>query len=227
MFYLDWNRYNHKQQINNIRKNVLNILLSNMIRYLIIDFETNGIGSFRPPTQYPIQVSYRLVDFACRVIESYTTLIKGATDINWPEKLGECKWTVDQLNREGKTIDEVYNRIEKYLDNDTYIVGHNVDFDIGCLAYHTKKDKIQYQKRICTMKKSREFCQLEYANSKKEEKKKDNNAPKKYKWPKLNELAEKLDITYESNDLHDAEYDVEITHKCLTELLKKRIITIV
>ena len=62
------------------------------------------------------------------------------------------------IKSRGKTIDEVYNRIEKYLDNDTYIVGHNVDFDIGCLAYHTKKDKIQYQKRICTMKKSREFA---------------------------------------------------------------------
>ncbi len=49
----------------------------------------------------------------------------------------------------------------------------------------------------------------------------DENAPKRYKWPKLSELAEKLEVNYENDSLHDAEYDVEITHKCFTELLKK------
>ena len=199
-----------------------------MIKYLVIDLETNGIGTFRPPTQYPIQVSYRLLDFACRVIDNYTSLVKGATEINWPESLGKCKWTVEQLNQEGKSIENIYSRIEKIIDEDTYIVGHNIEFDIGCIAHHVKKDKLQFQKRICTMKKTTNFCQIEYSNTSKTKTKKkvDENAPKKYKWPKLSELAEKLEVNYENDSLHDAEYDVEITHKCFTELLKKRVITI-
>ena len=66
-----------------------------------------------------------------------------------------------------KTIDEVYNRIEKYLDNDTYIVGHNVDFDIDVFIY-TKKDKIQYQTYLYM--KNQENFTIEM-HSKKEERK--------------------------------------------------------
>tara|TARA_B110000971_G_C19741858_1_gene377921 strand:+ start:82 stop:288 length:207 start_codon:yes stop_codon:yes gene_type:complete len=47
-----------------------------------------------------------------------------------------------------------------------------------------------------------------------------------YKWPKLEELANSLHISIEKEKFHDSKYDVEITKKCFTELLKKGVISV-
>ena len=36
-----------------------------------MDIETNGIGTFRPPTQRPIQLSYQLVDKLGNILISF------------------------------------------------------------------------------------------------------------------------------------------------------------
>ena len=37
---------------------------------------------------------------------------------------------------------------------------------------------------------------------------------KEYKWPKLSELAKKLDIEYDSTKLHNSEVDTDLLREC-------------
>ena len=65
-----------------------------MRNYIVLDIETNGIGSFRPPTQTPIQVSFQHIDSAGRVLSSYSEFIKGVKKITWGGSIGECPWSL-------------------------------------------------------------------------------------------------------------------------------------
>lgn len=184
--------------------------------FFIVDVETNGIGTFRPPTQRPIQISYQLINECGKLITSESKFIRGVKEINWPANFKECPWTVDEINSNGISVEELYSELNSLLTNDITIVGHNIEFDIGAICNLINDDdftkKIKKMKKLCTMKLSTNFCKLmPYIH---------NN----YKWPKLSELAVKLNITTHQDKFHDSKYDVEITKQCLLKLIKNNVI---
>jgi len=177
-------------------------------KYLIIDVETNGIGTFHPPTQTPIQISYQLIDYLGNSLEKVSYFIQGVNKISWPEEtIGKCPWSVEFINENGITIIEFINQLKKHLDNNTLIVGHNIEFDVGCIANYSGYSKLLQYPILCTMKTTTNICKLHpYRGG-------------NYKYPKLVELAHKLRIKVENEKFHDSIYDVEITKQCLLKLL--------
>lgn len=184
------------------------------MKFLILDIETNGIGTFRPATQTPIQVSFQLVNDEGETLIDYSEFIKGVKAIKWGGSIGECPWTVDYVNSVGVPISSCIASIKDALDDDTIIVGHNIEFDISALMNTRHSKTITIAKQICTMKRSVEFCKIpsKYKYS-------------AYKWPKLIELANSLDIEVDDSKFHDSVYDVEITKQCFLSLLRMGEIT--
>jgi len=189
-----------------------------MKNYIVLDIETNGIGSFRPPTQTPIQVSFQHIDSAGNVLMDYSEFIKGATEIRWGGSIGECPWSVNFVNNTGVSLSSCIKKIKECIDGDTVIVGHNIDFDVGALMNSFSSKTIYSTPRFCTMRSTTEFCKIKKVGY--------GSKYGGYKWPKLEELANSLHIGIEKEKFHDSKYDVEITKKCFTELLKKGVISV-
>ena len=188
-----------------------------MVNYLILDIETNGIGSFRPPRQTPIQVSFQQIDADSNVVKYYSEFIKGVDNIKWGGSIGECPWSVEFVNKNGVSVNSCIKSIEECIDSNTVIVGHNIDFDVGSLMNSSPNETISNTPRFCTMKSTTGFCKIKKTGW--------GSKYGGYKWPKLAELANTLHINIENEKFHDSKYDVEITKKCFIELLKKNIIT--
>jgi len=181
------------------------------MKFLVLDIETNGIGSFRPPRQKVIQVSFQWMDEDGTVLKKYSKFIRGVKKIKWGGSIGECPWSVEYVNENGVSLLSCIKEIKKCLDDETIIVGHNIEFDVGTLMHFKFSKTVFTQPKYCTMKNTVEYCKIE--------KKTGGRKYGGYKWPRLSELAGKLNITVDEESFHDSEYDVEITKQCLLKLL--------
>lgn len=182
------------------------------MKFLILDIETNGIGSFRPPGQRPIQVSFQLVDEKGAILIDYSEFIKGVIKIQWGGSIGECPWTVDFVNSNGVSLKSCIRALKAAVDENTIIIGHNIEFDVSTLMKAHFSKTIFTTPKFCTMKSTVEYCKLSKPGP--------ASKFKGHKWPKLFELANKLDIAFDIDKFHDSKYDVEITKECFLTLLK-------
>lgn len=113
------------------------------------------------------------------------------------------------------------------LYSTTYLVCHNIEFDVTILFYHLfKNDKEKFMKFknvsipcICTMLDSVAFCKLPSMS-------KFKNPKDPYKYPKLSELYRLLFGYPPSGKLHNSQYDVECTIECFKELMNKELLTV-
>lgn len=193
----------HNNQTSIKEKKVKETFLS---KYLILDIETTGIGTFRPPKQRPIEISWKAIDQNNKE-QKYSTFVKGVEKIDWNK--GKCPYSVKEVNEKGRKLEDVVSDINSIVDNNTIIVGHNVEFDLGCINCFSDV-KIKKTQQYDTMKKSVNICKLP--------------SPYKglrYKYPKLGELASHFNIDYNENKAHRGQYDVEITEKCFFKLKPK------
>lgn len=186
---------------------------NNMIdEYIFIDVETNGIGSFRPPTQ-------RIVQFA------------------WIYNKKKKSFFVQDVSKVASSVPHVYdppflqengidfaNGFENFLSDVKTargIIAHNADFDIGCIInelflrnYSNDIIKLlQNTPVICTMKATTNLCKLPSTSS-----------YTSYKWPKLIELYEFLFNESPNLTLHDALNDCIITKNCVEKMLNMDIL---
>lgn len=182
------------------------------MKYLVLDIETNGIGSFRPPSQRPIQVSFQLVNEKGITLINYSEFIKGVIKIQWGGSIGECPWTVEFVNSKGVSLKSCIRALKSAIDKNTIIIGHNIEFDVSTLMKAHFSKTIFTTPRFCTMKSTIDFCKLPKPGS--------SSKYEIYKWPKLFELANKLDIVFDKEKFHDSKYDVEITKQCFLKLNK-------
>jgi DNA polymerase III epsilon subunit-like protein len=205
--------------------------------FLIFDFETDANFERNFMHQRPIQLAWQICD-------SYGNIIsKKNVFINECKNLG-CFWfdkkyyTIDLINKYGKDIKHVLlSFIEQlkiiYLTNG-FIVGHNVSFDFGVLKYavnnlldlkpndirkYDKMIELIKTRRICTMHKTRRWYgtqQIESFLDKGKIKLQATSPP-----VKLSELYNKLCPDHSQDELnyHHAEFDVEITKRCLIKYL--------
>ena len=173
---------------------------------VFIDFETNAIGGFRPPTQTPIQISYAIDNSE---IKSY--YIKGATEIS--DSFNPMNLTVDFLNQNGitveQTIHKLINDINQHNPEEVQLIAHNADFDSGILDNMLAQTGITLPWKtnwFCTMKNTTMFCQIPSKFKNKE-----------FKFPRLSELADKLNVKTLEDKFHAADYDVFILRECWKE----------
>jgi len=171
-------------------------------KFLVIDMETNGIGSMRPPQQTITQFGWILFDESGYTLEYGNDIVLGATEVN---RIYDNSLTLEEINQKGIPLNQAFDKMCKNIDSKTIIYAHNADFDIGLLKY--AKLPLPNSKIVCTMKNSIDFCKLPKTGYAK-------RYPG-YKFPRLSELANKLNITIDDGNLHDALYDCKITKDCI------------
>ena len=181
---------------------------------LFLDLETDGVispkGNFT--NQKIIQICYQIHENNGNQIIKINDFVKGVDYVK--EFEGMNRVSVDFLNENGIELKDALEKLVNYINlyDVDKIVCHNTEFDLTILNRELVNLNIFFDKdidEICTQRNEKicKFCNL--PNS---------------KWPKLLELAEKLNIIINKDKLHDASYDVEILQKCFTKLVETNII---
>ena len=175
---------------------------------LFLDVETNGIGKFRPPTQRIVQIAWILNG------------VKKSYFVNDVEEVSDQvphPYNVSFLRTNGNSFINAITDFMEDIKKCKIIVAHNSDFDIGCIKYELfsrgfdeEYHKIlDFKKVLCTMKSSVYYCKIPF----------DKPRPNIYKWPKLEELYNKIFKRKPDIILHDALNDCIVTRKCVRSLL--------
>lgn len=190
------------------------------MKILIFDTETSGFN----PGQI-CQLSYIIIDTLLKTIKGKNYYFK----VDYVEE-GAYKThglSVEKLEMlsHGKTFQYKSSEIEKDFSSADILVGHNVNFDIRFIEaeFSRNNKKLICNKKFCTMNYYTDICKI-------------SSAYGKYKWPKLEEVVNYLNIPktdIESlaskvfggfSGYHDSRFDVISTYKILTEGLKKGLI---
>ncbi|MBN2237248.1 MAG: PHP domain-containing protein, partial [Bacteroidales bacterium] len=123
--------------------------------------------------------------------------------------------STERANQQGVALDFVLKEFNNALENCIYVIGHNVEFDINVIgAEFVRKEiatKLHHRKTIDTKDESTEYCALPGGRG------------GGFKWPKLEELHEKL-FGQKFDQAHNAAADVEATTRCFLELIRLEII---
>ncbi len=110
----------------------------------------------------------------------------------------------------------VLEEFEKCLSHSSFVIGHNVEFDLNIIkAEHVRKgfqSRLSGMVAVCTKEESTDFCAFAGGRG------------GKFKWPTLDELYSKL-FQEGFDEAHNAAADVAATARCFLELLRLDIIT--
>ena len=187
--------------------------------YLIFDTETTGLPkNWKAPItdtdNWPrcVQIAWQLHDEMGKLIEDQNYLIK-PDNFEIPYESQKIHGISTELALEaGKTLNEVLEKFNQSLEKSSFVIGHNVNFDInviGCEFYRKQlKNGLSSKKLLDTCTEDTALlCELPGGRG------------GKYKLPTLIELYEFL---FESSfkEAHNATADVEATARCFLELIR-------
>ncbi|MCD6179003.1 MAG: DNA polymerase III subunit alpha [Bacteroidales bacterium] len=190
--------------------------------FLIFDTETTGLpknykASYKDTDNWPrmVQISWQLHDVRGKLIEVKNFIIK-PENYEIPYAVVKVHGiTTERAEKQGVALDFVLKEFNKALEQCIYIVGHNVDFDINVLGAEFVRKKINTElhrrKSLDTKDDSTEYCALPGGRG------------GGFKWPKLEELHEKL-FGDKFSGAHNAAADVEATARCFLELIRLQVI---
>ena len=190
--------------------------------YLIYDTETTGLPkNFSAPVSdsenWPrlVQVAWQLHDEMGELIEVKNFIIR-PEGFNIPynaEKIHGI--STQRAQQKGVDLRFALEEFNKAVSNSTFIVGHNIVFDINIMGaeYHrTQMDtSLMEQQIVDTKEEGTDFCAIPGGRG------------GKFKWPTLTELHTKL-FNEGFNEAHNASADVEATARCFLELIRLRVI---
>ena len=185
------------------------------MRILIFDTETSGLD---PQWNVILQLSYLIVDS-----DSWTTQKSVNHYFSWPENKARVSYGAIEVNGlteeylAGKKLSDRKNALEEFVkdkDSCELLVAHNLDFDKKFIIASCREEGVKFansgwSQSYDTMKRMTNYCQIP----------KDWGSG--YKWPKLTELADCLDIDYSHIALHDSSSDVELTKQCFKKIVNK------
>ena len=189
--------------------------------YLIFDTETTGLPkNWKAPItdtdNWPrcIQIAWQLHDEMGELIEDQNYLIK-PDNFEIPYESQKIHGISTELAiEEGNSLDEVLEKFNQSLEKASFVIGHNVSFDInviGCEFYRQQlKNSLSSKKLLDTCTEDTALlCELPGGRG------------GKYKLPTLIELHEFLfDTSFK--EAHNATADVEATARCFLELIRIR-----
>ena len=189
--------------------------------YLIFDTETTGLPkNWKAPItdtdNWPrwVQIAWQLHDEMGELIEDQNYLIK-PDNFEIPYESQKIHGISTELALEaGKTLNEVLEKFNQSLEKSSFVIGHNVNFDInviGCEFYRKQlKNGLSSKKLLDTCTEDTALlCELPGGRG------------GKYKLPTLIELYKFL---FESSfkEAHNATADVEATARCFLELVRNK-----
>jgi DNA polymerase III epsilon subunit-like protein len=121
--------------------------------------------------------------------------------------------TTERAQKEGISLVLVLTQFQKSLENCSYIVGHNIDFDLNVIAAEFYRTGMSLPrstpKKKCTMKSSARLCNLKRGMG--------------YKNPTLAELHHIL-FGLPVSDSHTALNDARACMRCFFELRRRGIL---
>jgi len=190
--------------------------------FLIFDTETTGLPkNYKAPVSdsdnWPrmVQLAWQLHDTTGKLLSAKNYIIKpDGYDI----PIGVSKIhgiTTERAERDGHDLQKVLEELKIDLQQTSYNVGHNIEFDINVVGAEFYRlgieNDLASKNEIDTMKTSVEFCAITGGRG------------GKFKYPKLTDLHIKL-FGEGFGDAHDAAYDVDATARCFFGLIKNRVI---
>lgn len=185
------------------------------MRILVFDTETSGLD---PQWNVILQLSYQIVDS-----DSWATIKTVNHYFAWPDnkaRVSEGAISVNGLTEDvlsGKHLSNRKAALEEFVadkDSCDLLVAHNLDFDKKFIIASCREEGVKFAnsgwvQSYDTMKRMTNYCQIP----------KDWGSG--YKWPKLTELADCLDIVYSHISLHDSSNDVELTKQCFKKIVNQ------
>ena len=195
-------------------------------KYLFFDTETTGVPDNYKASASDLDNWPRLVQLAWVLVDDMGNELALGNDIIRPygfiipcEVARVHGITTEYALSKGKGL---YNTLIRFIDaaiSADYLVGHNISYDIKVVQAELIRAKfnfsIENKPTICTMMNSVQFCAIPSARSYGE----------KYKWPKLQELHNKL-FGYDFAAAHDAMADIRATTRCFFAMLDRGVIQV-
>jgi len=189
-------------------------------KYLFFDTETTGLPKDRhaPLTesdQWPhlVQVAWVLYKGEQPISSESHLIYPGGYVI--PEAATEVHGiSTVQAAMEGTSVKLVLQRFKEALQKADYVIAHNLEFDANIIGAEMvrmgQQPFLGGQGHICLMKRSTQFCAIKRRWG--------------YKWPKLEELHQKL-FGEGIDGAHDALVDVKACARCFFKLGQAGIIS--
>ncbi len=188
--------------------------------YLFFDTETTGLPKlYQAPVtdldNWPrlVQIAWVLSDAHGKELAKHESIIKPEGFLI-PEQASKVHGiSTEQAEEEGVALETALDQFIWALKQSESLVAHNIKFDEKIIGAELIRKEFNHQllniNKICTMHASTDYCQL----------------PGKYgyKWPRLNELHQKL-FDKDFKNAHNALADVEAMVKCFFEMKKRGIV---
>jgi len=189
--------------------------------YLFFDTETTGLPkNWKAPVSdldnWPrlVQIAWSHYDSSGNKISDNNYIIKPQGFVIPPYSSMVHRISTEKALREGVDLKMVLEKFVRDIKNVKFLVAHNMDFDVKVVEAEFLRtnilNNISESSKICTMKRSTNFCQIK--------------GPYGFKWPTLSELYLKL-FKEDFQDAHDASVDISICAKCFFQLKKMKIIS--
>ena len=192
--------------------------------FLIYDTETTGLPSnWKAPLtdseNWPrlVQLAWQLHDVNGKLLSRGNKIVKpdGFTIPFTSAKIHGI--TTERAEAEGHLLSDVLAEFEKDLDKATYVMGHNIEFDINIVGAELHRIGQSFEGlvgmgSIDSKQEGTDFCAIPGGRG------------GRFKWPTLTELHTKL-FGEGFGDAHDAAYDVDATAKIFFALCKLGVIT--
>lgn len=185
--------------------------------YVFLDTETTGVPrSYHAPLtdfhNWPrlVQIAWLRLDGEGLTLAKGSALIKPDGFVIPRDAAQVHGISTERALRDGTPLNMVLEQFAEALRGSGNLVAHNIDFDakiVGAEFLRLKmSNPLERKRKLCTMRISTEVCRIP--------------GPRGYKWPRLEELHEKL-FGKKPNACHDALADVEACAACFFELKRR------
>lgn len=186
-------------------------LLDESKRVIVFDTETTGLDEYY---DYILSLSWQILDEHLNTIDEHTRYFKNPlSERKCLEAIEINGLTNERLQKLGTTDKrEALLEFKSAFDQCGLVVAHNANFDYRFMCSEYRREHIDNSFLLNptwfdTMTEMTNYCKI-YAG------------PRRYKWPRLSELTEHLDIDTNDINYHQSSSDVEVTVRCFRKIVE-------